>query len=135
MEKSDFYLTVVPLLIIWFALSLVLFCFKPAILLATKKQIIGMFSRLVFTWLALFFLCSYFYTSITSALFPLLTYLLNHLQDEYIATLSHLNRMTKSIQINVIIAADLLPFANGTKYHQYFNMAPFWKWQCYSLLF
>jgi len=125
MEATNSFIIAMRLLLIWLVLSGLFLYYKTTILLITKKQILGVFSRLIVSWLMLFFACTLFHVSISNALLPFFTLLLNHLQNDYIASLSLLEQTTQAIQIDVTLLREIHPFISGTKYFQYFHLLAF----------
>jgi len=125
METLDPFTLIVRLFVIWGILSILFICYRPYIFSSTKIQIAGIFTRLISTWLILFFLCTHYHVVISKALLPAFTFLLNLIQSDYTVTLSLMNNATETIKMDVILLRDIHPFIQGTPYFQYFYFLPF----------
>jgi len=124
METLEPFILIARLFVVWGILSILFICYRPYIFSSTKLQIVGIFGRLISTWLILFFLCTHYHVAISKTLLPTFTFLLNLIQSDYTATLSLMNNATETIKMDVIILRDLHPFIQGTPYVQYFYFLP-----------
>lgn len=124
METPDPFALTARLFVTWSVLSILFFCYRPYIFQSTKRQIAGVFGRLISAWLILFFLSTHYHAAISKALLPAFTWLLNLIQNDYTATLSLLDNATETIKIDVIILRYIHPFIQGTPYVQLFYFLP-----------
>ncbi len=124
MEEGDYYSVVIRLLFAWFVLSALFLHYRSRILSTNKKQLLGIFSRLIAMWLALFFFCTYYHLFITNTLLPVFTFLLNHIQSDYLATLTSQVNATGHIKIEIKMLHDIPPLSPGVVFSQYYHFLP-----------
>ncbi len=116
--------TVIRLFLTWFVLSALFMGYRSQLLIISKKQWLGIFSRLIVSWLALFFFYTNHHLFIIKTLLPVFSFLLNNIQNEYTVTLSSIGQATESIKMDILILRDIAPFKPGVELYQYFNFLP-----------
>lgn len=112
--ETDFHTLIIRLLFAWIVLVCFFLSYRIQILSTSKKQLLGIFTRFITSWLVLFFLYTYFYSSITDAMLPMFNFAINLIQRDYIATLSNLTNTTGQFKISIKILHHIPPFTTGT---------------------
>lgn len=120
MDEPNFYAKSIPLVLTWLVLSGLFISYRAKVFLISKKQLLAIFSRLIITWLAFFFFYTYCHLFIIKTLLPVFSFLLNHIQSEYLAALSSIEKATEAIQINIKILHDIPPLKAGIEFFQFF---------------
>lgn len=121
MDEPSLYAKSVPLMLTWLVLSGLFLGYRKQVFLISKKQLLGVFGRLIITWLALFFCYTYCHLLIIKTLLPIFSFLLNQIQSDYTATLNTIGKASESIQMNIRMLRDIPPLKPGTAFFQYFH--------------